>query len=85
MSQRNKQHMGRSENDERELVGRDVRAGDETADRASANTVPMPNEEGTDFKAEQPVDTGMQPAPAHDPKRQKDLKHGGSGASDTSR
>ena len=83
MGQRNKQHMGRSTGQERDLVGRDVRAGDELAERASSNTVPMPNEEGTDFRADQPVDTGTQPAPAHDETRRKDLKHGGSGSRET--
>ena len=80
MGQRNKQHMGRSADDDRELVGRDVRAGDETADRASENTIPMPNEEGTNFRADQPADTGMKPSPSREEQGGKDLKHGGSGA-----
>ncbi|HEY0969618.1 MAG TPA: hypothetical protein VGE02_01440 [Gemmatimonadales bacterium] len=84
MGQRNKQHMGRSTDQGHDLVGRDVRAGDELAERATSNTVPMPNEEGTDFSADQPVDTGMRPAPAHDEMRRKDLKHGGSGSRETS-
>lgn len=47
MGQRQKQHMGRSADDDRELVGRDVRDGDATADRAGQTGLPMPNEEGT--------------------------------------
>ena len=79
MGQRNKQHMGRSADDEREMVGRDVRAGDETADRASENTIPMPNEEGSGFRADQTADTGADTSPARDEQGRKDLKHGGSG------
>lgn len=84
MGQRNKQHMGRSTDQGRDMVGRDVREGDETAERATRNTVPMPNEEGTDFSADQPVDTDRRTAPAHEEWRQKDLKHGGSGSRETS-
>ena len=47
MSKRQKQHMGRSADDDRDLVGRDVRDGDATADRAGQTGLPMPNEEGT--------------------------------------
>lgn len=47
MGKRNKQHLGRSAGDDRELIGRDVRDGDETAERASPTALPMPNEEGT--------------------------------------
>lgn len=84
MGQRNKQHMGRSTDQGRDMVGRDVREGDETAEHATRNTVPMPNEEGTDFSADQPVDTDRRTAPAHEEWRQKDLKHGGSGSRETS-
>jgi len=45
MSQRNKQHMGRSEEDETDILGRDVREGEEDADRAERG-IPMPSEEG---------------------------------------
>lgn len=47
MGHRQKQHMGRSAGDDRELIGRDAREGDETAERASSTGLPMPNEEGT--------------------------------------
>ncbi len=84
MGQRNKQHMGRSTDQGHDMVGRDVREGDETAERATRNTVPMPNEEGTDFAADQPVDTGERSAAVHEDARSKDLKHGGSGSRETS-
>ena len=56
MSQRHEQHRGRSQGDDhdaRDLVGRDVRDGDATADRAGTTRVPMPNEEGTNFRVGQ--------------------------------
>ena len=84
MTERNKQHMGRSTDEQRDLVGRDVRGGDVTARDAQRNDVPMPNEDGTGFRADQPVDTEAsrdRKADAGDAER---LKQGGSGARETS-
>ena len=84
MTERNKQHMGRSTDEQRDLVGRDVRGGDVTARDAQRNDVPMPNEEGTNFSADQPVDTNARTEVADQEKERERLAQGGSGASETS-
>lgn len=45
MSERHKQHMGRNEDDESQVLGRDIREGDEDAERAERG-IPLPSEEG---------------------------------------
>lgn len=76
MSQRNKQHMGRSADDDRELLGRDVRAGDETADQADKNAMPMPNEEGTNFRPDRQTDTGVDAPRGPDAEPNEDSSRG---------
>ncbi|HEU4628375.1 MAG TPA: hypothetical protein VFS08_01480 [Gemmatimonadaceae bacterium] len=83
MGRRQQQHMGRSTEEGQELVGRDVRAGDPTAERANKNVVPMPNEEGTNFRADQPVDTNLTDNTAADAPQNEDLRYGGSGSRET--
>lgn len=80
MSKRQQQHMGRSTGEQKELVGRDLRAGDVLAEEATENTIPMPNEDGTNFRADQPVDTGLTDDSAPDSRQNQDLRHGGSGS-----
>ena len=53
MPQREEQPHGRSTPDERDLSDRDARDVGEAGD-AGATRVPMPNEEGTNFRAGQP-------------------------------
>ena len=85
MGKRQKQHMGRSTDEGHEIVGRDVRAGDETADRASRNAIPMPNEEGTNFRVDQPVTDDFTDDTAPGARQNQDLRYGGSGSRDTKR
>lgn len=80
MSKRQQQHMGRSTDEQKELVGRDLRAGDVLAEEATDNTIPMPNTEGTNFRADQPVETLLSDESAPDARQNEDLRHGGSGS-----
>jgi hypothetical protein len=64
-------------------VGRDVRSGDETAERATDNAIPMPNEEGTNFRADQPVKDDLTDDTAPGSRQNQDLRYGGSGSRDT--
>ena len=82
MSERQQQHTGRSAESDRDLVGRDVQAGDATAERAERSTMPMPNEEGTNFKPDQLADTGIDAQRGPDAERDEDLRHGGSGSAE---
>ena len=83
MGRRQQQHMGRSTEEGQELVGRDVQSGDETADRANRNAIPMPNEEGTNFRADQPVKDDLTDDTAPNSRQNQDLRYGGSGSRDT--
>ncbi|MHB1225510.1 MAG: hypothetical protein ACYC2G_15890 [Gemmatimonadaceae bacterium] len=56
MGQRDKQHMGRSTDDDRDLVGRDIRDDDLIAGGPEHDDIPRPNEEGTNFRPDQPLD-----------------------------
>ena len=52
MSHREKEHMGRSTGEERDLVGRDLRGGDVIAESAAHNDVQRPPEEGENLRAD---------------------------------
>lgn len=85
MGQRNRQHMGRSSGDDRDLVGRDVRDGDATSDAAERGALPTPNEEGTDFRPDGRAESGSDRRGGRDPgdrdrSRQDDARRSGDDA-----